>query len=370
MNCSNMVHNSADEECAYAIQCEKLARSFCLGCGQKYCTDHCLKHQMQIQRHFERIIHTQKTLYKKSKSVISQLSVDSILHLIGQIYHFKMKSDAIEKTIQRMEQQIENLNNGNMQRSTDQSIAMSNGLEFDPENCLENIIGQLRQDIKELKIKFNEISNDNEGRTESMQSRMSDRNGAVKSQSEVTQSVGQERPFQSIENTLNKDSAARSNCTSSLTRLLFKQLSSTMLDSDEAENETDPQAQEEDNEETVVVIDSNTTPRVAKQIRLSNNIIRLVRGPFKTILDDTMHAIDVYTEEINTSNVVVAAVKQGWDKQKRMAIAEQMNRNALKPPFMEITSDWMFEGTNANQGLSSRTIWMRNPQGQRILIKT
>lgn len=36
---------------------------------------------------------------------------------------------------------------------------------------------------------------------------------------------------------------------------------------------------------------------------------------------------------------------------------------------MEITSDWHFEGTNANRGFSSRPIWMRNPQGQRILIK-
>lgn len=158
----------------------------------------------------------------------------------------------------------------------------------------------MEEDVKDLKAKFNEISNYNKRRLGSVQPVISDGNGETEDQFEVTKSWKMD--------TLNDAIPRKSNGTPLLTRLLLKQLSPSMLDLDKGE--------EEDDEEMIVVIDSNTTPKVVQKIRLSNNIVRLVRGPFKTILDDTMHAIDVYTEEINMSDSIIATVKRGFDKQK------------------------------------------------------
>lgn len=136
-------------------------------------------------------------------------------------------------------------------------------------------------------------------------------------------------------------------------------------------NQTEPSKhKEEEEEEMIGVIDSNTTSKVTHKVRLSHNYIRWIRGPAKVLINGMTHATGKYTQRKNISDAVVQAVKQGLIKQKQNTMEQQSNNNSLKPVFTEITSDWIFEGENADPGFISASIWVRDPQSRRILVKT
>ncbi|CAF3790454.1 unnamed protein product [Adineta steineri] len=123
-------------------------------------------------------------------------------------------------------------------------------------------------------------------------------------------------------------------------------------------------------EEVIVVLDPNKPRKVTEKISLSNNIIRLVRGPFKFMIRGLMYAADTSAEVVGNSKTSMGAVQRGLNRQKENAIEHQTTYNPFKPPYTELTSDWKFDSENSDQGLSSVTVWIRDPQGRRILLKT
>lgn len=120
-----------------------------------------------------------------------------------------------------------------------------------------------------------------------------------------------------------------------------------------------------DEEEIIQKIDMtafNTAAKITRKIRLSHNYVQWIRGPAKKMVDGVTHVTDAYTQRKDIDDAVVQAVKQGLIQQK-------LNPSG-KSAFAEITSDWKFEGENADRGFISASIWMRDPQGRRILVKT
>ena len=120
----------------------------------------------------------------------------------------------------------------------------------------------------------------------------------------------------------------------------------------------------------LITVGTHLGPKTRHKAHLSNNIIRIVRGPLKDMIHQTMVAIDVYGRELRPIELIQQAVLNGLERQNRRLAQQQRQRNALKPAYTQITSDWTFEGENDDQGLSSISIWMRNPHGQRCLVKT
>jgi hypothetical protein len=88
------------------------------------------------------------------------------------------------------------------------------------------------------------------------------------------------------------------------------------------------------------------------------------------MVDGTMHMIDVMAQGTHISEGVGKVVREELTKQKEMGKDQQNIGNLLKPAFVEITSDWIYEGENSDRGFTSPSIWMRDPQGRRILVKT
>ncbi|CAF0997380.1 unnamed protein product [Rotaria sordida] len=377
---SNSIDQSSDEYCNYDVKCERVPMNYCQGCGQKYCIDHCLDHQRKLQEDFEHVIHTKELLWEKFKSLISQSSPDVILDFIKQIYEFKMKSNEFEETANIIQEQLQDLINEDKQDLKKKSITMRNGLKSEKNNYLENDIEHLRKDIEKLQVKFDEINNDYQKRASQEQSHIIDINVPSNNQSEMIKSPPlnpvsskKECHCQYVVGTLIKNMSQKSDDISTLSHLLFKQISPTILDLNENDSVlTEPQNEtnlDEDEEETIIIIGPNTTPKTSQKIRLSNNIIRLVQGPIKTMLDDIMHAINMRAQDIHTGDVIVEAVKRDLAEQDQIAMKQQTTKNSLKPAFGEITSDWKFEGENPDKGFSSPSFWMRNPQGQRIMVK-
>lgn len=120
-------------------------------------------------------------------------------------------------------------------------------------------------------------------------------------------------------------------------------------------------ANEEGTSERKGVISSNTTSRITHKIRLSHNYIRYIRGPAKKMVNGVTHVTDAYTQRKDIDESIVEAVKQGLAKQK--------TSQSSKSVFAEITSDWKYEGENIDRGFISSSLWIRDPQGRRILAK-
>ncbi|CAF1290767.1 unnamed protein product [Adineta steineri] len=137
--------------------------------------------------------------------------------------------------------------------------------------------------------------------------------------------------------------------------------------------QSEDEEEEEEEEELVAFVNSDSTLRINQKIRLSNNIVRWLRGPIKVMLDGTMHAVDVCAQGTHISDSALQAVKQGLDKQK-MTLSkeeeEEIVNNSMKYPFIEITSEWKFQEENSDRGYSSPSIWMINKKNKtRFLFK-
>ena len=91
-----------------------------------------------------------------------------------------------------------------------------------------------------------------------------------------------------------------------------------------------------------------TPPRISQKIRLSNNIVRWLKGPFKIVVDGTMHVVDICAQGTHINENVLQSVKQGL----------QENGNCS---FVDITSDWIFQELNSDRGFTSPSIWMKDP---------
>jgi hypothetical protein len=297
-------------------------------------------------------------------SFISELSTDVILDLIKEIYEFSLKSDEIEKTTNMIQQQLQKLINDNQKDFVKQSIRITES------DYLENDIERLKQDIKELELKLDEINNDNQKRTSEDQSTI---NNSSDNQPESIKTSSfswkDKYPARLIVSTFKNCLMNKEENTPTLSHLLVKQTSPSILDLkdnefvfDESENETHPE--DEDDEEMIVFLDPNTASKISHKVRFSNNIVRYLRGPFKALVHGTMHAVDVCAQGTHISGAVLHAINKGLEKQN-----QQTTNNSIRPTFADITSEWKFEGENADRGFSSPSVWMRDPQDRRVLIK-
>ncbi|CAF3752583.1 unnamed protein product [Rotaria sp. Silwood1] len=276
---------------------------------------------------------------------MSLSSTDTTLDLEKQIHEFKTKSEDIEKRINLIQQQLHDIIYQDKQNLTKQLITMTNGLEHYQNDCLENDIEQLRKDIEGLKSNLDEINHENQ---------------TMKSSSTNFVSTNEENRLQFVVGISRNSAIQHADDTTALSHRYLKQMSPSILNINESERVLTEE------EEMIGVINFNTTSRVSHKIHLSHNYIRWIRGPAKIMIHGITHVADVYTQGMHISDAVAQAVKQGLDKQKQNA----MTKNSLKSAFAKITPDWMFEGENADRGFISASIWMRDPQGQRILVKT
>ncbi|CAF3660685.1 unnamed protein product [Rotaria sp. Silwood1] len=381
MNSLNTADESWSERCAYGLKCEKLATHQCEGCGEIYCIGHYWEHQTKLQEDFANIRHTQDKLSQGLKSLLSSMSADVILDLIKQIYEFQMKSDEIDKTANIIQEQLQDVINDDKQDFKKHLMTMINGSkEHDRNNYLENDIDRLKKDIQELKLKLEKIYNYSQKKKSQEQLRIQDMkvqsdNLSDKIKSPLINFVSQSKKMllRSVVDTSKYRVVKQADDPAVLFDLILRQKNESGLDANENElvvSEADNEEDAEDAEETMIVIGSDTTSKTSQKIRFSNNIVRWLRGPFRVMVDGTMHAVDLCAQGIRISDAVIKAVEHGLARQKQNAVEQETTSSSVKPTFAEITSDWTFEGENADRGFSSVSIWMRDPQGQRILIKT
>jgi hypothetical protein len=214
-------------------------------------------------------------------------------------------------------------------------------------------------------LKLEEISNDYQNRVSEEQSHI------VNNQSETINDSRKEKcPVRLIVNNSRKDITDKSNDASILSHLVIRRPSSSNLDLKEnedalveTENEIHPDEEDDDEQGMIVFLDSNAELQINHKVRFSNNIVRWLRGPFKTMVHGILNTVDLCAQGTHISDYVLQAVKKGLVKQK------QITNNSIKPTFAEITSDWKLEGENSDQGYSSSSTWIRDPQGRRSLIK-
>ena len=337
--------------CTYDGNCGEVAANHCQGCGQVFCTDHYLEHQREVQTHLEHVRANQRLLSEKLKSLVSQLSSDTILDLLEQIYEFQTKSKDIGTRTNRIQEQLQDLISDEGRDLKKQLISMTDEWERDKNDYLENHIDRIKHDIEQLRSKLDDlhetVSHD------SPQDVDLKANGASTDTKSLTESEsGTSR--RSLNDSANNSRA--------LSHLLLKMMSPAAIDVDEDELELD----ETENESNV---DDETSRRVSQKIHLSNNFIRWMRGPLKVMIDGPRHVVDSWAQGKHISESVLLAVKQGLARQRQLESENGTDSHLLKPVFGEITSDWKLEGANPDRGFSSASLWMRDPQGRRILVK-
>ena len=110
--------------------------------------------------------------------------------------------------------------------------------------------------------------------------------------------------------------------------------------------------------------DSDLPRKITQKIQLSNNIVRWLRGPVKMVFNGTLYVFDVMAQGTHISHSAIQAVKHGCE------LSLNSNKHSYKSAFTQITSDWIFINANPDQGFNSPSVWMHDPQGRRILVKT
>lgn len=110
--------------------------------------------------------------------------------------------------------------------------------------------------------------------------------------------------------------------------------------------------------------DSDLPDRITQKIQLSNNIVRWLRGPVKMVFNGTLYVFDVMAQGTHINRSIIQAVKHAYAK------PIELSHKSYKPAFTQITSDWIFISANPDQGFNSPSVWMHDPQGRRILVKT
>ncbi|CAF1143447.1 unnamed protein product [Rotaria sp. Silwood1] len=320
------------------------------------------------------MLYVQNLLNKKLKSLKSKLSTNVQLDLIEQIYEYQMKSNEIEEKANVIHQQLEDLIDEDKQNVKKQLFTKNNRSESDQNRYLENHIENLRNEIEQLNLKLDEINNYIATRESQEQLQIYDTNGQSDNVSEIIESPPSQTNTSHLRSTFSNSRNSlrqQEDDNTVLSHLLLKLISPLMLDLNESElgsTEAENEMVSED-EETVGVIGASTAPRISRKIRLSNTIVHWLRGPFKVMVDGTLHAVDVFARGTHVSDDVLQAVKKGIDRQKQMEMKQQTTNNSLKPAFTEITSDWTIEGENRDKGFSNESIWMLDPQRQRVLVK-
>ena len=352
---SKKVDEQSDEYCKYNTHCEKIASNTCRGCQQKYCVDHYLEHHRRLKDYFEHVRQTQSCLTQKLNSLISQLSADDMLDSMQEIYEFQMQASEIETTMHAIQEQVQDLVGNDQEDLEKPAITITHELESDQEgDDLESDIERLRKDIEELQSKIEAVDTDAES---------NDSLHVPNSSLPGHQSARKKSFFRSIIDASKHGFAQPVDDSMVLSHLLLKPVSPAVIGLDESDLVlTDDEIDLSLDDETIGIVDTNSTARASRKIRLSNNIVKWLRGPFKVMIDGTLHAAEMCAQGIPISDAVMKAIDDG--------LARHRQSNSTKPVYTEVTSDWVFEGKNLDCGFSSASIWMRDPNGRRILVKT
>ncbi|CAF1600213.1 unnamed protein product, partial [Adineta ricciae] len=334
---SDTIHQSSDDSSAY---------------------DDCLDQQRKFREDTEGIIQTQDLLCQKLKSLISQLSADVIFDLIKELHEFKIKSDQIEQTATAVQHELQHLINDDTQDLKWQLMAISNAFNPESNDHLENDIEHLKEDIEQLKLLFEEIKHHSRRRRQS-------HSQPSTSTTDSLQSSGQSCLL-SLAGIPKERTTLQTTPHTTLSNLLVRQISPSIIDL----NENDFDISEERPEEKVIEINSSEqAPKISHKIRLSNNIVKWLRGPLKFAVDGTFYVVDLFARNTHISESVVKAVKQGVAKQNQFTSTEHPGDELFRSPFIEITSDWKYAGANDDQGYSSDSFWIKDPQNRRLLVK-
>ncbi|CAF0892669.1 unnamed protein product [Adineta steineri] len=350
MTCSKQNDKISTKSCKYDIECDKNAIIKCEGCEEMFCEDHYSKHENKIAEDIEYLISKQNIFNEQLKLFLSKLSANDILNLIKYIYQFKIKSDFIEKQILSIKNQYETI--FNQKKSNHENNQIENENFYN----IEDFIQAIKKDLQIIFTKFQQISAFN---SKDLLEKQTDNQNLSQKQTSHLQYL--------VKNSLNHSQSSSNE--------LQKQISSPPVDSNKdqhfsddsdnefysVEEEEDEDNSDDDDDGIKKSSDSIKSPVANSKIRLSNNIVRWLRGPFKLVVNGTMHAVDVCAQGTHISENVLKAVKRGLEKQS--------NNNNNNKTYVDINSDWIYEGENTDRGFTSPSIWMKNPLGERVLIK-
>ncbi|UJR17438.1 hypothetical protein I4U23_004333 [Adineta vaga] len=320
----------------------------------------------RVQEVFEYVFQTHELLKQNLKSLISQLSADDILDSIKGIYEFKMKSDEIDKTVHLIERQIQDCTNEDQEDWREQLITMANNIDDDV-----NIkIKQLQKDIDEQKLKLAEIISNNMkvlSSQEQLRTNLVNDNLSVRATSPLMSIVSKSSADQSSSraSTPREFDTVLLSSSPALSGLLVKQMSPGIIDLRNHEISSEDKEDED-------IIDPSNRPQCDGKIRLANNIVSCLRGPFKIVATGPLTLADALAKGRHVQETIIEAVKRKATKPNDNSSddPQQPTKNSIKSPFVEITSDWKYEGANADAGFNSPSVWMRDLQDRRILMKT
>lgn len=335
------------DRCAYDHTCDKIPTEFFSGCRKVYCIDHAATHHKQLKKQLGHIIHARDLLNKRFKESVANLSSNIKTDLIEPIDDFKMKANEITKIALGIEQKLQASVDEDEQRTALPSIASSKHQH----DFFENEIQRLRHDIHQLTLKLEYIDD-----------------YARKNESQGELLI---RDLPTIKTPLGSDLSNSSNSITQtddgkvLSHLVLQLRSPSILYL--TENQIVEVANE--NETGGITIDLNSNAKISHKIHL-NNTVAYLRGPLRVMKDGSIHLIEVFAQGTHISDSVIQAVKQSTARQNQKVSGETSHHNPLPPTFVEITPQWQFEGENSHRGFSGQSIWLRDPDGKRVLVKT
>ena len=359
MVCLNPDVDLSNEYSEYDDRCRKKLMDNCSNCEQTLCTNHNLKrYQERLQKKIQHALRRQESLIQKLKSSITQLSVDALFDKIEGIFEFKMKSNEIQETVNQIQHQL---------------ITKKDDSKVDQYDILKNSIRNLKKDVKQLELILEEVIDNVENRVSQEQTSIlhksvqsSNSIKSIESPLFIIVSSHEKPSLPADDNVLGNNIKQQMDCPPMLSHLRLRQMSPAIIDL--KDKQLDSTAMKGHAE--VAFISSDTVAKINHKVHLSNNIVSLMQGPAKVMVDSSLHAMEAFATAKHASDYIITAVNNGLLRQKQTAMEEQMHNTANKPVFAEITSDWIFEEENIDKGFSSASIWMRDSQGERVLVKT
>ena len=285
--------------------------------------DHYSEPQMKIDEEFERLFNRYESFDHQLQSILSQFSSNNIPDSIEDLHQFRLQSDQIGENIKILQQQFYHFIDQNKQKSTEQTITFQ--------------IQQFNENIQLLDLKLHQIRNNHHS---------NQRKG--------------KNYIQLLFNQFRDIFIKKPQETPTLSQLIVKQMSPAILDLPTRQNSSE---NNDDDDDEMITYGDDATSKITHKVRFSNNIVRYLRGPFKTIVHGTMYAVDLCAQGTHISDTALQAARNGLERQQQIQI------NSIPPTFTEIGSDWIIEGENPDRGYSSPSIWMRDPNNRRILAK-
>lgn len=140
--------------------------------------------------------------------------------------------------------------------------------------------------------------------------------------------------------------------------LLLKQMSPSIISyqNEDEDNDDDNEGDDEEEQEIIEITSDDSVRKSNSKIHLSNNIVRVMRGPLKVMLNGTIHIVENCAKDNPIDENLIKSI-------------QSIQNEISQSPYIEINSDWIYLGENEDKGFTSDSFWMKNPCQQRVLIK-